>query len=674
MNTSRTHALIASVSMFFCSLFVQAQDNVQWASRVIEFSSELTPIQYSAEQVLGKPNVLPAAGESPSAWTPDRPNRQEFLKVGFENPQKIRQILIAESFGPTAVSAVYAYDESNKEYLINTFAARTIPLKGRLFSIIMDETPYNVAAVKVELDGETVREYYSIDAIGISSSAKPMDVEVELMENLNENLFAERLSNKVNSTYKEYKPLLSPDGRTLYFSRKNHPGNVGGEKDDEDIWYSEMNDEGEWEEAVNLGPPINNKEPNYVSAITPDGNTVVMLLGNQYQKNGKMKPGVSITTKESDGWTQPFNLDIENDYNYSDKANYFLTNNRRVLILSVERDDTNGGRDLYVSFFQQDSTWSEPLNMGKGLNSVAEDASPFLAADDKTLYFSSNGRGGFGAFDIYVSERLDDTWTNWSEPLNMGSDINSELDDIFFNIPVTGNYAYYTRAVSDTDADIFRVEMPIRVMPDQVLIVRGRLLNKQTNEPIEAKIIYEKLPDGVVAGITKSQGQTGNYEIVLPVGFNYGYRAEAEGYLTINENIDLRVEDLAKEVIEKDMYLMPIVEKATITLNNIFFEFDRSSLMPASSAELNRLVEFLKESPTVKVRINGHTDNVGDGDYNYRLSERRAKAVSQYLTSKGVATGRIETRWYGEMKPVNDNSTPEKREQNRRVEMTIIEE
>ena len=652
----------------------QAQDDVQWASEVIEFSSELTPIQYSAEQVLGKPNVLPAAGESPSAWTPDRPNRKEFLKVGFANPQKVRQILIAESYGPTAISAVYAYDENNQEHLINTFAARAIPLKGRLFSIIMDETSYNVAAIKVELDGETVKEYYSIDAIGITMSSKPMDVEVELMENLNDNLFAERLSDKVNSTYKEYKPLLSPDGRTLYFSRKNHPGNVGGEKDNEDIWYSEMNEDGEWEEAVNLGPPINNKEPNYVSAITPDGNTVVMLLGNRYEKNGKMKAGVSITTKEGDGWTEPFNLDIENNYNYADKANYFLTNNRRVLILSVERDDSNGGRDLYASFFQEDSTWSEPLNMGKVLNSVGDDASPFLAADDKTLYFSSNGRGGFGAFDIYVSERLDDTWTNWSEPLNMGSDINSELDDLFFNIPITGNYAYYTRAVSDTDADIFRVEMPLRVMPDAVYVVQGKLLNKETNEPIEAKIIYEKLPEGTVAGITKSHAETGIYEIVLPAGFEYGYRAEAEGYLTINENIDLTGEDIPDEPVEKNLYLVPIQKKATITLNNIFFDFDRSRLKPASNAELNRLVEFLNENPTIKVRISGHTDSVGDGDYNYKLSERRAKSVVRYLVSKGIAENRIEGRWYGEMKPIADNTTIEGRRENRRVEMTIIEE
>ena len=227
--------------------------------------------------------------------------------------------------------------------------------------------------------------------------------------------------------------------------------------------------------------------------------------------------------------------------------------------------------------------------------------------------------------------------------------------------------------MNDEEADIFRVEMPLRVMPSEVIIVRGRLLNKETNEPIEAKIIYEKLPDGTIAGITKSQAGTGIYEIVLPKGQRYGYRAEAEGYLTVNENIDLTVGDDIPDEINQDMYLMPMVTQATITLNNIFFDFDKSSLKQGSSAELNRLVTFLTESPAVRIKIVGHTDSVGAVEYNMRLSQRRAKSVTQYLTSKGIAANRIDTAWYGEMKPIANNETDEGRSKNRRVEMTILE-
>jgi outer membrane protein OmpA-like peptidoglycan-associated protein len=650
----------------------QAQD-IQWAAFVIEYSSELTPIQYSAEQVLGKPTVLPAAGESPTAWTPDRPNKQEFLKVGFDNPMKIRQVVIAESYSPTAISQVYIYDNEENEYPIGSFAPRAIPLKGRLLSIIIEETDFDVVAVKVELDGATVPEYYSLDAIGISASAKPMDVEVEIMENLRTNLQAERLNDNVNSPYKEYKPLLSPTGTTLFFSRKNHPGNMGGVDDDEDIWYSEMDSTGEWKEAVNAGPELNNEEPNFVSGITPDGNTVVLLLGNRYEKKGKMSAGVSISTKEGGAWTKPYNLDIVNDYNYNEKVNYFLTNNRQVLLLSVEREDTNGERDFYVSFFQEDSVWSEPLNMGDVLNSVGDESSPFLAADDETLYFSTNGRGGYGGYDVYVSKRLDDTWTNWSEPQNLGPDINSERDDLFFNIPVTGNYAYYTKSISDDDADIFRVELPLRVMPNEVIVVKGHLRNKETGEPIEAKIIYEKLPEGLTVGITKSHSETGEYEIVLPKGQLYGFRAEAENYLPINENIDLTGDSPPNDELIREMSLVPIAVQATIVLNNIFFDFDRATLKQESYPELERLTKFMQESPKIRIAIAGHTDSTGDPTYNQWLSEWRAMAVANYLMKNGIAESRIEVEFYGAEKPAESNATREGRSKNRRVEFTILE-
>ena len=663
--------LLLITSIIF-SLSTQAQE-IQWASYVIEYSSELTPIQYSAEQALGKPTVLPAAGESPTAWTPDRPNKVEFLKVGFDNPMKIRQVVIAESYSPTAISQVYIYDSQGNEYPVGSFAPRAIPLKGRLLSIIIEETEFEVTGVKVEMDGITVPDYYSIDAIGISASSKPMDVEVEIMENLRTNLQAERLNDNVNSPYKEYKPLLSPTGTTLFFSRRNHPGNMGGVEDDEDIWYSEMDSTGEWKEAVNAGPELNNEEPNFVSGITPDGNTVVLLLGNRYEKNGKMSAGVSISSKEGDSWTQPYNLDIENDYNYNEKVNYFLTNNRQVLILSVEREDTRGERDFYVSFFKEDSIWSEPLNMGQTLNSVGDESSPFLAADDETLYFSTNGRGGYGSYDIYVSKRLDDTWVNWSEPQNMGPDINSERDDLFFNIPVTGNFAYYTKSISEDDADIYRVELPLRVMPNEVIVVKGRLLNKETGEPIEAKILYEKLPEGVTVGITKSHSTTGEYEIVLPKGQLYGFRAEAEGFLPISENIDLTGENPPNDELIREMMLVPVEVEATITLNNIFFDFDRATLKAESFPELDRLSKFMVENGSIKVSISGHADSTGDPNYNLSLSKLRADAVAKYLMGNEIAADRIKVEFYGEEKPIESNNTREGRRKNRRVEFTILE-
>ncbi|MDH5368299.1 MAG: OmpA family protein, partial [Cyclobacteriaceae bacterium] len=359
----RIATLLFLLNLSFGAL-LQAQ-TVQWASSVIDFSTELTPVQYSAQQILGKPNVLPAGGENPSAWTPDRANKNEFIKVGFSNPMYIQQIAIAESYNPSAVTNVYTYDENGNEYLVHTFNPGAVPIKSRVRNAFIDMTTYKVAAVKLEFDGAAVPEYYSIDAVAITDSEISIVAEIDIQQALKDGIIIDRLSENVNSEYKEYKPLLSPDGKVLYFSRKNHPENIGGVDDDEDIWYSEKDPEtGEWMKAKNMGAVLNNDGPNYVSSITPDGKSVVLLLGNTYLDNGKMAAGVSVSSKQNGEWTKPQKLEIRNEYNYSDKSYFYLNNNRKVLLMSVMREDTHGGLDMYVSFLEEDSTWTEPLNIG----------------------------------------------------------------------------------------------------------------------------------------------------------------------------------------------------------------------------------------------------------------------------------------------------------------------
>lgn len=658
------------------SIFSVSGQSIQWASEVLEFSSELTPIQYSAQQILGKPNVLPAGGENPGAWTPDRANKREFIKLGFQTPIQIRQIAIAESYNPTAIFRVLVYDENGTEYEINTFNPKPVPLKARVMNVFIEKTPYKVAAVKVEFDGAAVPEYYSIDAIAISDSDIPIVATIDIPELLNAGLIIERLSDNVNSEYKEFKPLLSPDGKVLYFSRKNHPENIGGVEDGEDIWYSEKNAEtGEWEKAKNIGPTLNNAGPNFVSSVTPDGKTAVLLLGNRYLENGKMVAGVSMSNNKNGEWTKPTTITIENDYNYSEKANYYLTNNRKVLLMAVDRDDTEGGRDLYVSFSDNDSIWSEPLNIGKQVNTVGEESCPFLAADDKTLYFSSDGYSGFGGSDIFATKRLDDTWTNWTTPENLGETINSDQEDLFFNIPVTSDHAYYSRGVSEEDADIYRIPLPIFVMPDRVIAVSGRLIDAKTGKPIEAKIIYERLSDGKEIGITSSDPVTGNYEMLLPEGELYGWRAEADGYISESQNLDLRnIEGDAKEITNKDLKLVPIEEKAIVTLNNVFFDLEKAILRAESKPELDRLSGILLDRKSMVIEVAGHTDTTGLDEYNMQLSKRRATAVAEYLIKKGVSQDKISVKFYGETQPAHSNETRPGRIKNRRVEFKIVTE
>jgi hypothetical protein len=164
-----------STNLAFCQ-------TVQWASKVIDFSSELTPVQYSAQQILGKPNVLPSPGQNPSAWTPDRPKRKESIKVGFETPMQVSQIAIAESNNPSGLWKVMLYEENGKEHLIQTLSPQTIPVKGRMKNIIIDKTPYKVASIKLEFDGAALSDYFSIDAIAITDSRLPIAAIVNVSE------------------------------------------------------------------------------------------------------------------------------------------------------------------------------------------------------------------------------------------------------------------------------------------------------------------------------------------------------------------------------------------------------------------------------------------------------------------------------------------------------------
>lgn len=673
--------LLPVLTILLAMSFGASAQVVQWASKVLDFSSELTHAQYSAQQALGKPNVMPAGGDNPNAWMPDKPNRKEFLKLGFDKPMSIKQIAIAESYNPSALYRVLVYDEAGKEYELSTFNPMAIPMKGRMMNFFLEPTPYKVAAIKLEFDGGATPDYYAIDAVAISDSNYPIVAFIPTPELLASGIVTEVLDKNVNSDVNELNPILSPDGKTLYFSRTNHPDNAGGKKDKEDIWYSELGADGKWQLAKNAGAPLNNEYPNFVSAIsstTPDGKSVIMLLGNKYDEKGDSKlAGVSMSSNVGGNWTKPVALKIEDDYNFHEKANYFLANNRKTLLMSVQRDDSRGDRDLYVSFMKADSSWSRPLNLGAMVNTAGEESAPFLALDDKTLYFSSNGFSGYGGTDIYVSKRLDDTWTNWSEPENLGPDINSPKEDLFFNIPSNSEYAYYSRGVSDNNTDIFRIKLPIMRSPEIWVTVRGKLVDGKTGEPIGAKIIYERLPDGTDVGISQSDPKTGEYEIKLPAGHLYGIRAEADGHVSESQNLDLRDAKGDKIITGQDFRLQPINvtpidSGVTVTLNNIFFDFDQVTLKAESYSELDRVVKMMTERATMTIEIDGHADATGPEQYNLDLSKRRAAAVQKYLTGKGVDSSQVTIAFFGETKPLVPNTTKENRRKNRRVEFVIV--
>jgi len=287
------------VSVLFLSLSVitMAQETVIWGSEIVDVSSEFSPLEYSAIQALHKPNVLPSGGDNPNAWRPKSQDNLEFIMISFDEPIIAQQIAIAESENPGAIKEIYAYDEQYNEYKIFDLTPRQIPLESRLLNLFFEETTYKVYAVKVVLDGEAIPGYNAIDAIGISKSNIPINVLINLAPGVG-TVSVDRLGGTVNSTYIEHSPLISPDGKRLYFSRRYHPDNIGGSNDSEDIWVSELDEANDtWKTAVNVGPPLNTEEPNFISSITIVNGVETLILGNKYGKKGRMYTGTSISTR-----------------------------------------------------------------------------------------------------------------------------------------------------------------------------------------------------------------------------------------------------------------------------------------------------------------------------------------------------------------------------------------
>jgi OmpA-OmpF porin, OOP family len=476
------------------------------------------------------------------------------------------------------------------------------------------------------------------------------------------------LGDSVNSKYDELGPLISHDGKILYFIRSDHPENIGSNKL-QDIWYSELIKENTWSKAKSLGYPLNNEFPNFISSICAGGNS--LLLGNTYNRDGTIGQGLSITYKTKYGWSFPENFEIENYYNLGKYASFNMSASGKVLLLAIQRKDGFGKEDIYISFKISDHRWTEPKNIGPVINSSESDFSPFLASDDATLYFSSFGHDGIGDADLFLTRRLDSTWLNWSEPKNLGTLINTEQGEGYLSIDASGEWAYFVSLENSIGgSDIFKMRLPDSLKPNPVVLVSGKVIPKGGELPDSVNVFYERLPQGVLHGCTRINPITGDYSVVLPAGYNYGLWADALNFTSQNENLDTRHIKAFTEV-QMDLHIIPVETGSTMVMNNLFFDFDKATIKSESYPELNRIAQFLKDNPEVSLLLSGHTDSFGTELYNQKLSERRAKAVVDYFITKGIATERLEYLGYGESKPVANNKTEKNRKKNRRVEFEI---
>ncbi|MFN4147107.1 MAG: OmpA family protein [Runella sp.] len=665
-----------TVRYFFWLMFVASVGQCQsifWATKVLDVSSEYLGgqgQQYRAIQVLGKPNKLPQGESGASAWRPAQPDAgQEWIKVGFDTPTAARQIAIAENFGAGSVVQVFAYDSQNKEYLLYRNTEKTSARHAGMLRIRLGKpTPYKIVAIKVVLDTRRVKGWSEIDAIGISDSDKPIEATIHLAKNVPQELKAENLGVNVNSSANEVAPVISPDGKTIYFTRFDHPENTKA-KEDYDIWYAEEKN-GVWQKAVNIAKPINNTEENSICYISPDDRTA--LLMNIYRPDGTLTKGVSVSRKNKDGWEFPQPLRLQNYENTHPFSGFYIGPNGKVMILSLQNGQSIGGADLYVSFQQSDGSWTPPLNMGDQLNTADDELTPFLATDNQSLYFTSNGRSGYGETDIFVSRRLDDTWIRWSEPENLGPAFNTSDFEAHFTIPASGDYAYFCSSENSFgEFDIFRVKLPANIRPVPTVILRGIVLDQATQKPIEAEVLLEDLDQKQSPQRLDFDPAVGDFKLILDTQKQYSLSAQKQGYQANAQIIDLTKETNYQE-LRREIVLSPIEVGRKITLNTIRFAQSKFDLLPSSLPELDRIAQLMTDNAQMEILLEGHTDNVGDFEANLQLSKDRVEEVKRYLVSKGIEATRVQTQGYGPTRPIAPNNNEENRKLNRRVEFTIL--
>lgn len=461
----------------------------------------------------------------------------------------------------------------------------------------------------------------------------------------------------------ELVPVISVDGSWLYFTRSR----AGADSQTVfDIWRTQITNDTHYSKAEIIGGNLSSRFGIAVTSLSPDNN-VLYLMGKLYEAT---PPDERIyrSTLARDGWELPQPVKIKALKPRGTFTDYSFAPDQRTLVMSIERDSSMGGRDLYLSFYHEaEDVWSEPLWLGTRVNSIYNEITPFLAPDNRTLYFSSERPDGIGECDVYRVVRKDDSWQNWTYPENLGPSINRPGRTMYYTEDARGEQAYFVwRKDQQSYTDIYRATIEKRRQVSTVL-VQAKVVD-EAGRPIEASIKYASLA-GSSSGIARSNPATGAFTLSLNGNSSYTIEADRVGYTAAAQSLRL---DSVQTNAELTLVLRALKVGTTARLNNIFFETNGATLFASSHAELDRLYLLMKVDTSVVISVEGHTDDVGSSDHNNALSKSRAEAVRAYLISKGISTERIKATGFGATKPQVTNADDASRAQNRRVEFRIL--
>lgn len=467
------------------------------------------------------------------------------------------------------------------------------------------------------------------------------------------------MGDSINSKVSEYFPAITIDGRQLFYTRRVNSVN-------EDFYESSRIDNS-WKPAKSLPGDINTMLNEGAQNISQDGEWLIFTGCNFPEGHGSCDLYISYLTPQ--GWSAPENLG-EHINTESWESAPSLSPDKRDLYFASNRPGGMGKSDIYVSHRNPDGSWSEPENAGPEINTMGNESCPFIHADNQTLYFTSDGHPGYGGDDLFLVKKQQGG--KWSKAENLGYPINTIENEGSLVIASDGKTAYYASDRSDSKGglDLYTFELRSDVRPSKTLWVRGKVFDSKTKKGLPSAVELTDLETHEVLSKVQTD-ETGTYLLTLPVGKDYAFNVNRRGYLFYSENFPLS-KNVPDSTYNIDIPLEPLRANATVILKNIFFDVNRFELKEESSTELDNIVQLLKENPSLKIQINGHTDNVGKPADNLKLSNNRANAVIQYLIAKGIEAKRLSAKGWGETQPLADNASEAGRAQNRRTEMKVV--
>jgi len=470
---------------------------------------------------------------------------------------------------------------------------------------------------------------------------------------------------QINKFYIHAYPVLTADQSTLIYSRRVGPR----VSDDEDIVIS-RNVNGKWSDPVSIAPNINTAFNEGACSISGDGKTLVFASCNR--EDGLGQCDLYIAYNQGGVWSDPVNMG-RNVNSPAWDSEPSISADGKTVYFSSRRPGGLGKEDIWVTRRDENGEWTPAVNLGSPVNTKGREVSPFIHADGKTLYFSSDELIGLGGFDIFFTK---DSAGSFPEPQNLGYPINTPANDASVFITADnskGIYSIYEK--KDNQASrilLYEFDVPEEIKPDKVSTYsNGFVYDAETRKPIHARIDLIDLATNKVIQSVDSDPVTGEYLLVLTEGSEYALNVDENGYLFYSAFFDFKNPD-GFNPVKLDVYLQPVKKGKSVVLNNIFFNTSSYQLEDKSRTELDKVVTFLQKNPDVRIEFGGHTDDVGADKDNMQLSLKRAEAVYQYILSRGIDPARLKYKGYGETRPVADNATEEGRRQNRRIEFLIL--